>query len=107
MKNVIEVDDNNIESMFSAGTPTWITFGAEWCGPCKTFNPTLDIVASEYVGRVLTCHVDVDSSPQLSERYGIRAVPTHIMFKDGSEVKRMQGSMTRQRLQDAYKDLST
>ena len=105
VNNVIELNDSNIEEVLNNQAPSWITFGAEWCRPCQLFSPILETVAASYVGKVNTYHVDVDAAPGASEKFCIRAVPTHVLFKNGSEVKRYQGSMFKQKLLDAYKEL--
>lgn len=105
MNNVVELNDSNIEEALNNSAASWITFGADWCRPCQLFNPILETVAGDYVGTVNTYHVDVDAAPGASEKFGIRAVPTHVLYKNGTEVKRYQGSMFKQKLIDAFNEL--
>ena len=107
MKNhVIELDTSSFDSQVFMGTkPAWITFGAKWCPPCKAFGPTHEIIAHQFNGQVLSGHVDIDDYPALASQYDIRSVPTHILFKDGVEVKRMHGALVRSAVETAYIDL--
>jgi thioredoxin len=107
MKNhVIELDTSSFDSQVFMGTkPAWITFGAKWCPPCKAFGPTHEIIAHQFNGQVLSGHVDIDDYPALANQYDIKSVPTHILFKDGIEVKRMQGALVRSAVETAYIDL--
>ena len=107
MKNhVIELDTSSFNSQVYMGTkPSWVTFGAKWCPPCKAFGPTHESVAQQFADQVLSCHVDIDDQPMLTSQHDIRSVPTHILFKDGVEVKRMQGALVRSAVETAYIDL--
>jgi thioredoxin 1 len=70
---------------------TLVDFHASWCGPCRTLAPVLEQVAKEMDGKALICKVDVDSEQGVSTRFKIASVPTMILFKDGKEVKRLEG----------------
>ena len=60
-----------------------VDFWAEWCGPCKMIAPILDEIAADYEGRLVVAKVNVDQSPETPQRYGVRGIPTLILFKDG------------------------
>ena len=75
---------------------TAIDFTARWCGPCKTMEPVLAALATEYQGRVRLAAIDVNDEPILAERYGVRSMPTLVILRDGREVGRIVGSRPRQ-----------
>lgn len=107
MKNhVIELDTTSFDSQVFMGTkPSWVTFGAKWCPPCKAFGPTHESVAQQFADQVLSAHVDIDDFPSLANQFDIKSVPTHILFKDGEVVKRLQGALVRSAVETAYIDL--
>lgn len=71
--------------------PVLVDFWAEWCGPCKMMSPILDQLATEQAGRATIAKVDVDAFPDLQARFGIRAIPTLIVFKNGQPVSTITG----------------
>ena len=82
--NIIEVNDTNFsDEVEKSDTPVLIDFSAEWCGPCRMFHPTLEAVASEYADRIKVGKIDVDQSPQTAGKFGIRGVPTVMIFRNG------------------------
>ncbi len=78
-------------SVLGSEAPVLVDFYADWCGPCKMIAPIMDEVAQAHVGRLLVAKVDTDHAPSLSQKLGIRGVPTLILFKDGAEVSRSVG----------------
>ena len=78
--------------------PVIIDFYADWCGPCKMMAPIFDEIARERMGQVLLTKLDTDRSPQASIRFGIRGIPTLIVFKGGKEVARQVGAVPKQQL---------
>ena len=86
--------------------PVLVDFYADWCGPCKMMAPVLDQVARERTGRVLVVKVDTDANPAVSQRFGIRSIPTLVAFRGGAEVARELGALPKPRL-DALIDRAT
>ena len=95
----VKVTGDDFESLVAgAGVPVLADFYADWCGPCKAMAPTLDEFAADRVGQLLVAKVDTDRAPELSARLGIRGIPTLILYRDGSEVKRQTGAVPRESL---------
>ena len=92
MAQAFNVTDGTFESeVLHAAEPTLVDFWAEWCGPCKMIGPIVETLAEEYDGRLRVARMDVDSNRQTPGRYGIRGIPTLILFKNGEEVTRIVG----------------
>jgi thioredoxin 2 len=81
-----------------SAVPVLVDFYADWCGPCKMMAPLLDQAARERIGTVLVAKVDTDASPVVSQRFGIRSIPTLVVFRGGREVARELGAVPRHRL---------
>ncbi len=97
--NVIEVDDGTFEKeVLGAEVPVLVEFGAEWCGPCKVMAPIVRRLADETVGRVKVVMVDLDASPRTAQRYGVRGVPTVLVFRDGEKTAQHLGATSKERL---------
>lgn len=80
-------------TVLAAHAPVLVDFHADWCGPCKVLAPKLDELAAAQTGHILFVKVDTDHAPEIAARYGIRSVPTVVMFRDGEEVGRSVGIM--------------
>ena len=90
--HVTEVDDKNFEvEVLQSEQPVLVDFWAEWCAPCRALTPVVEAVAQEYQGKAKVVKLDVDSSTQVAQRYGIRGIPTLIVFKGGNEADRVIG----------------
>lgn len=88
----VRVDEDDFDTtVLQAGGPVLVDFYADWCGPCRMAAPVLDELAGTHVGHLLVAKVDTDRAPSLSQRLGIRGVPTMILFRDGEEVDRVVG----------------
>ena len=93
-ENVLEITDQNFESsVLQSETPVVIDFWAEWCGPCKTIAPVIDELSDEYLGKVKVGKVNVDYNQQTAMKYGIRSIPSLLIFKNGSVVNQIIGSV--------------
>ena len=89
---VSAVDDQNFEQeVLQSEQPVLVDFWAAWCGPCRALAPVVDAVAQEYQGKAKVVKLDVDYSTQVAQRYGIRGIPTLILFKGGNEADRVIG----------------
>ena len=81
---IIVVNDASFEEdVVNSSQPVLVDFWAEWCGPCKALAPILDEIADEYDGKITIAKVNVDENVQLPPKYGIREIPTMLLFKDG------------------------
>jgi len=81
-----------------SSVPVFVDFWAEWCGPCKTLAPVLDEIANEYDGRITIAKVNVDENLQIPPKYGIRGIPTMLLFKDGSVHATKVGALSKANL---------
>ncbi len=84
LTNTITVSDENFDDdVLQSNIPVLVDFWAEWCGPCKVVGPTIEALASDFEGKVKIVKLNVDDNPKAAERFGVRSIPTLIMFKDG------------------------
>jgi thioredoxin 1 len=105
-QNTLTFTDATFESdVLSAEVPVLVDFWAEWCGPCRMMGPTVDQIAVDYADKVKVGKVDVDSNQQVAARYGIRGIPTLLLFKGGKVVDQKVGAIGKpefQKMLDAH-----
>ncbi|MCB0379163.1 MAG: thioredoxin, partial [Bdellovibrionales bacterium] len=92
MEPVHSSDANFERDVIQSDTPVLVDFWAEWCGPCKALAPKLDEIAKEYAGKLRVVKVDIDSNKQTPVEFGVRGVPTLILFKGGQNVDQIVGN---------------
>jgi thioredoxin 2 len=96
----VRVSDDDFQRVLSgADVPVVVDFYADWCAPCKIMAPVLDEFAHAHRGEVLVAKLDTDRSPATAQRYGIRGIPTLIVFRGGQEVERRTGAIPREELE--------
>ena len=106
MAEPIEVTESNWEEqVLQSDVPVMVDFWAEWCGPCKMIAPSVHDMAVEYDGQLSVGKLDVDNSPQIAMKYGVRSIPALIFFKDGQPVDQIVGAVPKGRLKQKIDDV--
>ncbi|MDC1516194.1 thioredoxin [Cyclobacteriaceae bacterium] len=93
MSKPVEITDSNFEEIINSDKPVLVDFWAEWCGPCKMIGPLVEELANEFEGKAIIGKVDVDTNPEVSAKFGIRSIPTLLVFKGGKIVDKQVGAV--------------
>jgi thioredoxin 1 len=98
------ITDDNFDDAIAGDTPIVVDFWAEWCGPCKQMAPHLDAVADEMSDTIRVAKINVDDNPMAASKYGVRGLPTLMLFKGGKMVQSQAGAMSKQRITEWIKE---
>ncbi len=93
MAKPLEITDQNFDEILNTDKPVLVDFWAEWCGPCKMIGPLVEELAADYDGKAVIGKVDVDVNPEVSAKFGIRSIPTLLVFKNGEIVDKQIGAV--------------
>ncbi|HFD81153.1 MAG TPA: thioredoxin TrxA [Gammaproteobacteria bacterium] len=97
--NIVYLSDDSFQNeVLESSEPVLVDYWAEWCGPCKMIAPILNEIADEYEGKVKVAKLNIDENPQTPPRYGIRGIPTLMLFKDGNVEATKVGALSKSQL---------
>ncbi|MDP2136419.1 MAG: thioredoxin [Candidatus Didemnitutus sp.] len=91
--NILQLDSSTFKTTVAGATPVLVDFWAPWCGPCKAIAPILEELATEFAGKLTIAKVNVDDNGELAAEFGVRAIPTLLLFKGGAVAEQFVGMM--------------
>ena len=98
MGKAVEITDSNFNEIITKNDVVLVDFWAEWCGPCRMIAPMIEELASEYAGKAVIGKLDVDNNQESSIKFGVRSIPTLLVFKNGEMVDRHVGAVPKETL---------
>lgn len=93
MGKTLELTDATFDNAINSDKPVLVDFWAEWCGPCKMIGPVVEELAGDYEGKAVVAKINVDENPQVTARFGVRSIPTLLVFKNGQIVDKQVGAV--------------
>ena len=104
----VSVTDQNFQTeVLNSSEPVVVDFWAEWCGPCKQMTPIVDEISESFKGKVKVVKINIDENPNIPTQYGIRGIPTFIVFKDGQAVETKVGGMSKTQFTEWVSKITT
>ena len=97
---IVEADRDTFEQELHASVPVLVDFWAPWCGPCRMVSPLVERVGREHAGQLKVVKLNIDDTPEISDRYVVRGIPLLVLFRDGSEVARQVGAVPQPQLDE-------
>lgn len=99
--NIVNVTDSTFETLIlKSDTPALVDFWASWCAPCRAIAPLVEEIAGQYLGKVKVAKMNVDENPATPGRYGVRGIPTLILFKGGKVIDQVVGAVPKNQIKD-------
>jgi thioredoxin 1 len=106
-ENLYHVTDGDFDKqILQSDIPALVDFWAAWCGPCRTVGPVVEELAGEYKGKIKVAKLDVDSNKEIATKYGVRGIPTLMLFKDGQVVDQIVGAVPKSRIKELLDKVS-
>jgi thioredoxin 1 len=103
-KDTVAVGDNDFQTqVLDSAEPVLVDFWATWCAPCRAIAPALEELATQYKGKVKVAKVDVDDAQQVAQKFGIRSIPTLLLFKGGKVVDQIVGAVPKSKLEESLR----
>jgi len=100
-ENIVDVKDSNFETVvLGSETPALVDFWASWCAPCRALAPIVEEIAGEFIGKLRVVKMNVDENPSTPGRYGVRGIPTLILFNEGKVVDQVVGAVPKKQISD-------
>jgi thioredoxin len=106
-ENLYHVTDGDFDQqILKSDIPALVDFWAAWCGPCRTVGPVVEELAGEYKGKIKVAKLDGDSNKEIASKYGVRGIPTLMLFKDGQVVDQIVGAVPKSRIKELLDKVS-
>lgn len=100
-----EITDSNFKDLINSDKPVVVDFWAPWCGPCKMLGPVIDELSNDFEGKAIIGKMNIDENSEVSSQFGIRSIPTVLFFKNGEQVDKVVGLLTKPALEEKINSL--